>query len=105
MANKFEVKTAYLEQLALEQEEAAVEIDSAMATTDGLAYKLVWDHGLISAAFWGVMFNTESEREAACTNMASVCADLAGKLRASATAYTSTDTQTSDNLDQQMLPG
>lgn len=51
------------------------------------------------------MFNTESEREAPCTNMAGVCTDLAGKLRASATAYTSTDTQTSDNLDQQILPG
>jgi hypothetical protein len=105
MPNKFEVKTAYLEQLAVEQEEAAVEIGNAMELTNGLAKKLVWDHGLISAGFWGVMFGTENERETACTNMAAVCTDLAAKLRASVTSYTSADEQTSGNLGQQMVQG
>lgn len=105
MTNSFDVETAYLEQLAVEQEEAAVEIGNAMTTTNGLAYKLVWDHGLISTVFWGAMFVTEKEREAACSNMTNVCTDLAGKLRTSATTYTGTDTQTSENLDQQILPG
>ncbi|ULP40946.1 type VII secretion target [Mycobacterium lentiflavum] len=103
--NSLQVTSAYLEQLAVEQEEAAAEINSAMAETDGLAYKLIWDHGFISAVFWGAMFITEKEREAACTNMVAVSNEMAANLRAARTAYTGTDTQSSEDLSQQMMPG
>ncbi|SOX55067.1 ESX-1 secretion-associated protein EspC [Mycobacterium ahvazicum] len=105
MTDNLQVEPAALEAAAVEQDESAVAIGNAMATANGLAQKLIWDHGLISAAFWGVMFVTEREREAACTNMISVCEDLAQKLRDSATAYGSTDTQTGANLKRQVLPG
>jgi hypothetical protein len=105
MPDKMQVTTAYLEQLAVEQDEAAAEISNAVAAANGLAYKLVWDHGLISAVFWGAMFGTEREREAACNNMSAVCSDMAANLRTGAAAYTSTDTQSSKNLGQQILPG
>ncbi|WAC93239.1 type VII secretion target [Mycobacterium sp. Aquia_213] len=105
MPDKMQVTTAYLEKLAVEQDEAAAEINNAMSAANGLAYKLVWDHGLISAVFWGAMFGTESEREAACNNMIAVSTDMAANLRTSAAAYTSTDAQSSKNLGRQILPG
>lgn len=111
MAQNMQVEVAYLNQLADEQNEAAAKIQSAKDEISGaglltsLAYSLVWDHGLISAPFWTPMFGTEEARETACNNMMSVCTDLEAKLRASADAYTSTDAQTGENLDQQMLPG
>lgn len=105
MPDKMQVTTTYLERLAVEQDEAGVEIDKAMAAADGLAYKLVFDHGLISSLFWGVMFGVEKQREAACNNMSAVSTELAANLRTSAAAYTTSDIQSSENLGQQIVPG
>ncbi len=105
MSDNLYVQSEYLEKLAVEQEEAAAEIESAKAETDGLAYKLIWDHGLASGSLWMEMFNTERERAVSCDNMTKMCTDLAARLRNSVTAYRSTDEQTGENLDQQMLPG
>ena len=111
MAENLQVEVAYLNQLADEQSEAPTKIQSAKDEISGaglltsLAYSLIWDHGLISAAFWTPMFGTEEARQSACDNMMSVCADLEAKLIASAEAYTSTDAQTGENLDKQMLRG
>jgi hypothetical protein len=105
MVDKLQLETAYLEKLAVEQGEAAAEIANAKAKTSGLAYKLMWDHGMISAPFWTPFFKLEDERATACDNMVSVCDDLAAKLTDAAAAYTGTDAQTGKNLGNQMLPG
>jgi hypothetical protein len=105
MVDKLQVETAYLEKLAVEQGEASAEIANAKAETSGLAYKLIWDHGLISAPFWTPFFKLEAERATACDNMVSVCDDLAAKLNDAAIALTATDAETGENLGNQMLRG
>jgi hypothetical protein len=99
------VELTYLEELATEQDEAAERLGEAIEAVDGTARKLWFDHGPICFDAVTAMMNAEAERTNACNSMIAVSADLAEKLRAGASAYETTDTQSSKELNREVRRG
>ena len=122
-----EVDLSYLDQLATQQEEAAETIQGAIDGAEDLRCEIgfvgalktavtsvkgvlpgttggLWiDHGVVCFAGIGAFGDALDSRKAAAEKMQTVSAGLAEKLRVASGAYSDTDEQTGDNLDNQML--
>jgi hypothetical protein len=99
------VDPKYLTDWAVRQDDAATEMANGVSGVAGTAKELWYDHGVICGGTALSMEASEGERERAGNTMQAVSLALAENLRVAAKKYAKTDTQASDVIDQQVVPG
>lgn len=104
MAN-LTVDPSYLQGLATTQQDAAGDIASATDKAKNQGSNLYWDHGSVCGYTANKLAQLKIARLNAGNLTQQVSEALAANLNASASAYEGVDTQNSDNLSQQVLPG
>ncbi|MBY0441963.1 MAG: ESX-1 secretion-associated protein [Mycobacteriaceae bacterium] len=97
-----EITTEHLNQLADKQDQAAAGSGEAAMTASDMKTNLWVSHGVASGPSNDAFTKAERARRHAGIALQNASAALAEKLRTAAAAYTSTDQQTSDNINKQL---
>ena len=97
-----EITTEHLKQLADKQDQAAAGSGAAATTASNLKTDVWVTHGVASGPSNAAFTKAANARQDAGLALQKASAMLAEKLRAAATAYDSTDDQTSANLNKQL---
>jgi len=100
---KLVVSTDYLNQLATTQDVAATKEETAATAASNISTSLWVSHGVVCGASNVAVTKAEDARRKAGEAMKKASTDLAEKLRTASSVYDSTDTQSGDNLDKQVL--
>jgi len=102
--DNLKVTPDFLTQLAQKQTNAAEEISTATAQTEGLANKVVSTHGVVCSGSHTPIKTAETQRQRAITELAIVSQQTAERLLEGLEDYTTSDGKSSDVMDKQVRP-
>jgi alkylation response protein AidB-like acyl-CoA dehydrogenase len=98
------VTPKHVEEMAKKQDQAAEKIAKGAKAADGLGTSMWVSHGPICGYNNTAVEKAEVARRTAAVALQTVCTDLAAGLRAGNAMYASTDHQSEEQIDKQVLP-
>jgi len=101
--NNLVVSADYLEKIASTQDDAAQSLGSAATAPSGTSDQVWITHGVICGPCANAMAEAEGVRSDVVKAVQAYSASLAGKLRAAEAMYQSTDQQSGENLNKQVV--